>query len=77
MTLCALAKYTKINYTAFLREYHRKIILPRLSQTLVPDRVAIGFILDDERKGNPAVGKLKAESFFDSTFDHELRKEGY
>ena len=77
MTLCALAKYTKVNDTAFLREYHRKIILPRLSQSLVPDRAAIEFILDVERKRNPAVAKLKAESFYDSTFVDELRKEGY
>jgi NitT/TauT family transport system substrate-binding protein len=76
-TLKILARYTKIDDSAFLREYHRKIILPRLSQTLVPDRAAIEFILDVERKRNPAVAKLKAESFFDSTFIDELRKEGY
>ncbi len=76
-TLKILAKYTKINDTTFLREYHRKIILPRLSQNLAPDRAAIEFILDVERKRNPAVGKLKAESFFDATFIDELRKEGY
>ena len=71
MTLCALAKYTKINDSAFLRDYHRTIILPRLSQTLVPDRAAIEFILDVERKRNPAVAKFKAESFYDSTFIEE------
>lgn len=49
----------------------------RLSQTLVPDRAAIEFILDVERKRNPAVAKFKAESFYDSTFTDELRKEGY
>ena len=76
-TLKILAKYTKVNDTAFLREYHRKIILPRLSQTLAPDRAAIEFILDVERKRNPAVAKFKAESFFDSTFIDELRREGY
>lgn len=76
-TLKILGKYTKINDTAFLREYHRKIILPRLNQTLAPDRSAIEFILDVERKRNPAVSKLKAESFFDATFIDELRKEGY
>jgi NitT/TauT family transport system substrate-binding protein len=76
-TLKILAKYTKINDAAFLREYHRKIILPRLSQTLAPDRAAIEFIWDVERKRNPAVAKLKAESFFDATFIDELRKEGY
>jgi ABC-type nitrate/sulfonate/bicarbonate transport system substrate-binding protein len=76
-TLKILARYTKINDTAFLREYHRKIILPRLSQNLAPDRAAIEFILDVERKRNPAAGKLKTESFFDATFIDELRKEGY
>ncbi len=76
-TLKILARYTKINDTALLREYHRKIILPRLSQTLVPDRAAIEFILSVERKRNPAVAKFKAESFYDSTFVDELRKEGY
>jgi ABC-type nitrate/sulfonate/bicarbonate transport system substrate-binding protein len=76
-TLKILAKYTKINDAAFLREYHRKIILPRLSQTLAPDRAAIEFIWDVERKRNPAVAKVKAESFFDATFIDELRKEGY
>jgi hypothetical protein len=54
-----------------------KIILPRLSQTLAPDRAAIEFILDVERKRNPALAKLKAESFFDSTFIDELRREAY
>ena len=76
-TLKIVARYTKITDTAFLREYHRKIILPRLNQTLVPDRAAIEFILDVERKRNPAVAKFKAESFYDSTFIDELRKEGY
>jgi ABC-type nitrate/sulfonate/bicarbonate transport system substrate-binding protein len=76
-TLKILARYTRIDDSAFLREYHRKIILPRLSQTLVPDRAAIEFILDVERKRNPAVGKFKAESFYDSTFVDELRKEVY
>ena len=76
-TLKILARYTKINDSAFLREYHRKIILPRLSQTLAPDRAAIEFILDVERKRNPAVAKFKAESFYDSTFIDELRREGY
>jgi NitT/TauT family transport system substrate-binding protein len=76
-TLKILAKYTKINDMAFLREYHRKIILPRLSQNLAPDRAAIEFILDVERKRNPAASKLKAESLFDATFIDELRKEGY
>jgi len=32
-------------------------------------------ILSAERLRNPAVGKLKAESFYDSTFIDELRKE--
>ena len=77
MTLCALAKYTKINDAAFLREYHRKIILPRLSQSLERDRAEVEFILDVERKRNPAVAKFKAESFYDSTFIDELRKEGF
>ena len=44
---------------------------------LAPDRAAIEFILDVERKRNPAAAKLKAESFFDDTFIDELRKEGY
>jgi hypothetical protein len=56
---------------------HRKIILPRLSQTLAPDRPAIEYILDVERNRNPAVAKFKAEGFYDSTFIDELRKEGY
>lgn len=68
-----LASYTKITDTAFLREYHRKIILPRLSQTPCArprgDRVYSG----RQRKGNPAVAKFKAESFYDSTFIDELR----
>jgi len=72
-----LAKCTKINDAAFLREYHRKIILPRLSQSLVPDRAAIEFIFDVERKRALAVAKFKAESFYDSTFIDELRKEAY
>ncbi len=72
-----LAQYTKITDTAFLREYHRKIILPRLSQTLAPDRAAIAFILDLEQKRNLAAAKLKAESLFDATFIEELRKERY
>lgn len=76
-TLKILAQYTKINDTAFLREYHRKIILPRLSQTLVPDRAAIDFILEVEKKRNPAAAKFKAESFYDATFIDELRREGY
>jgi NitT/TauT family transport system substrate-binding protein len=76
-TLKILARYTKISDTAFLRDYHRKIILPRLSQTLAPDRAAIDFILDMEKKRNPAVAKFKAESFYDATFVDELRKEGY
>jgi NitT/TauT family transport system substrate-binding protein len=76
-TLKILARYTKISDTAFLREYHRKIILPRLSQTLAPDRAAIDFILDVEKKRNPAVAKFRAESFYDATFVDELRKEGY
>ena len=76
-SLRVLAQYTKITDSAFLREYHGKIILPRLSQTLAPDRPAIEFIVDLERKRNPAAAKLKAESFFDSTFIDELRKEGY
>ena len=76
-TLKILAKYTKIADMAFLREYHRKIILPRLSQTLAPDRAAIEFILDVEKKRNPAVAKFKAESFYDASFIEELRKEGY
>lgn len=76
-TLKILGQYTKITDAAFLREYHRKIILPRLSQNLAPDRAAIEFILDIERKRNLAAAKLKAESFFDATFVDELRKEGY
>lgn len=76
-TLKILARYTKINDTGFLREYHKKIILPRLSQTLAPDRAAIEFILDVERKRNPAVAKFKPESFYDGTFIDELRKERY
>jgi NitT/TauT family transport system substrate-binding protein len=76
-TLRILGQYTKITDTNFLREYYRKIILPRLSRTLEPDRAAIEFILDVERKRNPAAAKLKAESFFDSTFIDELKKEGY
>jgi hypothetical protein len=43
----------------------------------VPDRAAIEFTLDVERKRNPAVAKFKAECFYDSTFIDELRKEGY
>lgn len=62
---------------AFVREYHRKIILPRLSQTLAPDRAAIEFILDVERKRNFAGAKFKAESLYDSTFIDELRNERY
>jgi hypothetical protein len=42
----------------------------------MPDRAAIEFILDVERR-NPAVAKFKAESFYDSTFIDELRKDGY
>jgi hypothetical protein len=75
--LIILARYTKSNDTAFLREYHRKIILLRLSQILAPERAAIKFIPDVERKRNSAVAKFKAESFYDSTFIDELRKEGY
>jgi NitT/TauT family transport system substrate-binding protein len=76
-TLKILARYTKISDTAFLRDYHRKIILPRLSQTLAPDRAAIDFILDVEKKRNPVLAKFKAEGFYDPTFVDELRKEGY
>ena len=76
-TLKILAQYTKISDQAFLREYYRKIILPRLSQTLVPDMTAIEFILDLERKRNPSAAKLKSEHLVDTSVLDELKREGY
>jgi len=76
-TLKILAQYTKITDMAFLREYYRKIILPRLSQTLVPDMPAIEYILDLEKKRNPPAAKLKAENLVDTSFLDELKREGY
>jgi hypothetical protein len=54
---------------------HRRAVDSENWSSLAP--TAIEFILDVERKRNPAAAKLKAESFFDETFIDELRKEGY
>jgi NitT/TauT family transport system substrate-binding protein len=72
-----IGKYTKITDSAFLHEYYRKIIVEKLSKTLLPDRAAIEFILDVERKRNPAAAKLRPENLVDMTFLEELKKESY
>ena len=77
MILCYIGKMYEDQRRRISARVHRKIILARLSQALVPDRAAIEFILDVERKRNPAVAKFKTESFSDSTSVDELRKEGY
>ena len=76
-SLRIIGNYSKITEGRFMQEYYRKIILPKLSQTLLPDMAAIEFILEIERKRNPRAVKVKAEDLVDSTFLEELKKEGY
>ncbi len=76
-TIKIIGKYTKMTDSAFLHEYYRKIIVDKLSKTLLPDKDAIDFILDVERERNLGASKLRAENLVDTTFLEQLKRESY
>ncbi len=76
-TIKIIGKYTKMTDIAFLHEYYRKIIREKLSRDLVPDKEALDFILNVERKRNPAAAKLRAQDLVDTTFLEQLKKESH
>lgn len=76
-TIKIVGRYMKITDEAFLRTYYREALLGQLNRTLQPDPKAIEFILEEERKTNPAAERVRPEDFMDTTFLDKLRKEAY
>ncbi len=72
-----LARYMKITDEIFLRNYYREALLKEINQTLYPDIKAIEFVLEQERKFDPAAAKLRPEDFVDTRFLDKLKKESY
>ncbi len=72
-----LARYMKITDEVFLRNYYREALLKQINQTLYPDIKAIEFVLEQERKFDPAAAKVRPEDFVDTRFLDKLRREGY
>lgn len=72
-----VGRYMKIADHALLQEYYREVILKQLNRTLYPDHEAVEFILEQERKINPAAARAKAGDFIETRFLDKLRKEGY
>jgi len=76
-TIKIVGRYMKITDEAFLRSYYREALLGQINRTLQPDPKAIEFILEEERKTNPAAERVKPEDFMDTRFLDKLRKEAY
>lgn len=76
-TVKILPRYMKIADEPFLRSYYREALLKQINQTLYPDIKAVEFVLEQERKLDPAAAKLRPADFVDSRFLEKLRKEGY
>jgi hypothetical protein len=72
-TMKIVGRYMKITDEAFLRSYYREALLGQINRTLQPDPKAIEFILEEERKTNPAAERLKPEDFMDTRFLDKLR----
>lgn len=72
-TMKIVGRYMKITDEAFLRSYYREALLGQINRTLQPDPKAIEFILEEERKTNPAAERVKAEDFIDTRFLDKLR----
>ncbi|MBI4490722.1 MAG: NrtA/SsuA/CpmA family ABC transporter substrate-binding protein [Deltaproteobacteria bacterium] len=72
-----IGRYMKITDGAFLRQYYREVALKQINRTLYPDVKAIEFVLDQERRTNPALAQIRPENFVDTRFLDKLRKEGY
>lgn len=73
----ALAERINFSFEPFLRSYYREALLGQINKTLHPDLKAIEFILEEERKTNPAAQQVRPEDFMDTRFLDKLRKEGY
>ena len=72
-----IGRYMKITDEVFLRQYYREVALKQINRTLYPEIKAIEFVLDQERKANPALAQIKPGDFVDSRFLDKLKKEGY
>lgn len=72
-----IGRYMKITDEAFLRQYYREVAVKQINRTLYPDIKAIEFVLEQERKANPAVAKVRPEDFVETRFLDKLKKEGY
>jgi NitT/TauT family transport system substrate-binding protein len=72
-TMKIVGRYMKITDEAFLRSYYREALLGQINRTLQPDPKAIEFILEEERKTNPAAERVKPEDFIDARFLDKLR----
>lgn len=76
-TVKLLSRYLQISDEAFLRAYYREVLLGQINRTLYPDAKGIDFVLDAERKTNPAAANVKPDDFIDTRILDKLRKEGY
>lgn len=76
-TVKLLGRYLQISDEPFLRSYYREVLLGQINRTLYPDAKGIDFVLDSERKTNPAAANVKPEDFIDTRILDKLRKEGY
>ena len=76
-TIKIVGRYMKITDETFLRSYYREALLGQINRSLQPDFKAIQFILEEERKTNPAAERVRPEDFMDTRFLDKLRKEAY
>lgn len=76
-TVKLLSRYLQITDEAFLRTYYREVLIGQINRNLYPDPKGIDFVLDSERKTNPAAANVKPEDFVDTRILDKLRKEGY
>ncbi len=76
-TVKLIGRYLQISDLPFLRAYYREVLLGQINRTLYPDAKGIDFVLDTEKKTNPAAAQVKPEDFVDPRILDKLRKEGY
>ena len=76
-TIKIVGRYMKITDEAFMRIYYHEALLGQLNRTLQPNAQAIEFILEEERKTNPAAARVRPQDFMDTTFLDKLRKEAH
>ena len=67
-TIKIVGRYMKITDEAFLRSYYREALLGQINKTLYPDIKAVEFVLEQERKFDPAAAKVRPEDFVDTRF---------